>query len=415
MRVVLVAPYLPHRRIAHGGGVATYQFARHLARRHDLRVVCFQRGHEAGAEEDLRAEGIEVAGVPYGSAEDRGLALLSTAVDRATLKVRARLTGEPWVMLKYDRPAMHQAVRDAIDAHEAEVVIVEYTFLATYAKTAREHFAARGRPGHVVLNTHEAGTLARLRRALDADAPDRRGAARELMEWGRAELRGLEWADTVTCVSKQDQQFFFSLTGLAHLRWMPLGVAAEACPAVVPAPAGPPRLLFVGAFHHTPNRDALEVLLQTILPRVRDAHPDTILDVVGPAMPDALARKAAAAGEGVRVHGFVEDLEPFYRDAWIFTAPLFSGGGIKIKVLEAAARGCAVVTTPIGMDGIELPEDAIWVEADAGATASRIVGLLDDPDALRVAGARAREGILARYEWTAIVDDLTAYLESQLP
>jgi len=412
MRIVLVAPYLPHRHIGHGGGVATYQFALHLARRHDLRVVCFQRGHESGAEEDLRSAGIAVDAVPYGSAEDRGLALLATAMDRATLAVRARLTGNPWVLLKYDRPAMHDAVRAAIDAHDADAVIVEYTFLATYAKTARETFAARGRPGHVVLNTHDAGTLARLRRALHSEGGARRAAARELLDWGRAELRGLAWCDTATCVSRQDQQFFFSLTGFPHLRWMPLGVAREACPAVVPASSPTPRLLFVGAFHHRPNRDALEILLSDILPAVRRARPDVVLDVVGPAMPDPLARRAAALGDAVSVHGFVEDLEPFYRDAWIFTAPLFSGGGIKIKILEAAARGCAVVTTPIGMDGIELSADAVWVEGDAAATAQRIASLLGEPDRLRAAGARAREQILARYEWTAIVDDLTAHLES---
>jgi glycosyltransferase involved in cell wall biosynthesis len=95
-------------------------------------------------------------------------------------------------------------------------------------------------------------------------------------------------------------------------------------------------------------------------------------------------------------------------------APLAEGGGIKIKILEAMARGIPVVTTAIGAEGIvDSAEDALTV-ANADATfAEATIQILAEPEAAQRRAARARRIIENRFSWSAITERLTSLYEGR--
>jgi glycosyltransferase involved in cell wall biosynthesis len=114
--------------------------------------------------------------------------------------------------------------------------------------------------------------------------------------------------------------------------------------------------------------------------------------------------------ERVRGHGFVEDLEEFYRRGTLFVAPLPEGGGIKIKILEAMARGIPVVTTPVGAEGIVAPRDeAAWIVAPDDRFHEAVLTALDDPEEAVLRASRARRIMEERFSWRGIVDRLTEH------
>jgi glycosyltransferase involved in cell wall biosynthesis len=77
--------------------------------------------------------------------------------------------------------------------------------------------------------------------------------------------------------------------------------------------------------------------------------------------------------------GFVDDVRPFVQNAHVYVIPLRVGGGTRIKVFEAMAMGCPVVSTRIGVEGLPVEHDRHYLEADSGdAMAVAILSLLDD-------------------------------------
>jgi glycosyltransferase involved in cell wall biosynthesis len=220
----------------------------------------------------------------------------------------------------------------------------------------------------------------------------------------------VHWADTVGCVTEGDRRVLEAMTAATNLVTLPLGTEVEAFAPVGPGhTTHPPRLLFVGSFAHPPNAEGAERFLTEVLPRIRARHPEVVTEIVGANPPEALRRRADGR---VELPGFVDDLDAVFRRAHVFVAPLYSGGGIKIKVLEAMGRGAAIVTTPIGAEGIDPDGAACRVAEDSAAFAGAVSDLLDDPGARSDLGRRARAHVEAHYSWPAIVQRLEERVQS---
>jgi glycosyltransferase involved in cell wall biosynthesis len=107
--------------------------------------------------------------------------------------------------------------------------------------------------------------------------------------------------------------------------------------------------------------------------------------------------------------GFVADLTPLFRESHLFVAPLPEGGGIKIKILEAMARGIPVVTTPVGAEGICAPEDDAMIIAPCDDQfAAACLEAVRNQETGRARAQRARKLMEDRFSWAGIIARLTA-------
>ena len=107
-------------------------------------------------------------------------------------------------------------------------------------------------------------------------------------------------------------------------------------------------LLFVGNYLHQPNKKAAQLLVQQIFPKIKEKIPNAQLYLVGPNPPNL------EKIPGIKICGFVKNLNEYYNLADLFVAPLFTGGGLRVKIIEALAMGKKVITTPLGKEGIDL-------------------------------------------------------------
>lgn len=146
-----------------------------------------------------------------------------------------------------------------------------------------------------------------------------------------------------------------------------------------------PVIVLVASLRYEVNRAAVSYFLREIWPRIHRARLDSRVRIVGAGMPDGL-RSAWRQIPGVEVLGFVEDLTGIY-DRCLFTvAPIFHGGGTKIKVLESLAYRRACVTTRHVHRGFEEaldPDVALTVAESPDDFVAGCIRLLDEPDAAR--------------------------------
>ena len=142
-----------------------------------------------------------------------------------------------------------------------------------------------------------------------------------------------------------------------------------------------PSVLLVCNFAYEPNIDAALYFSNCIFPLVLNQVPDAILYLVGkspPAEVFSLTRTCNKTSH-IEVTGFVESLNPYYRDAKVVVCPLRIGGGIKVKILEALKAGKAIVSTSVGAQGLNINNRAICVCDEVSDFASNVIRLLVNP------------------------------------
>lgn len=220
----------------------------------------------------------------------------------------------------------------------------------------------------------------------------------ELAAWGRVR--------TVGAVTDEDTATIRAAVPNADVRCLPNGAdhLGGAPDTLDVARRGSARLLFVAAFGYSPNVHAARLLLANVFPKILRRCPDTTLAMVGSNPPGWLV-EAGRCEPRLTVTGWVPDVSPWLDAAEVVICPLTVGGGIKIKVMEALARGCAVVATPIALQGLRhLPPGAVVECADSTALADACVRLLRSPQ--RRDAQRARAAQAARYlpSWDLAAD-----------
>jgi glycosyltransferase involved in cell wall biosynthesis len=258
--------------------------------------------------------------------------------------------------------------------------------------------------GHYLLDLLPASKLARtvlvehnveselLRQQAETTAIPSHQEAEMLAEVRRRERRAWTAAARVAALTVEDCARIRQAAPAAAVRCSPNG--ADHLPPLGAVPVPPnwlrePRLLFVANFAYPPNQDAALWAIREILPRVVAVVPTVRLALAGPDLTGE-ALDAALGSPAVDVLGWVPRVEEQLDRADVVVCPLRIGGGVNVKVLEAARRGCAVVTTPIGVEGLPATlREAIAVAPDAEGLAQHTARLLSDP-ALR---ARVRASI----------------------
>ena len=236
-------------------------------------------------------------------------------------------------------------------------------------------------------------------------AEERRGLKgiylrREAKLLARVEQHIARNADIVLTVSREEQNTFQEL-GNREVRLVPNGVD---CSAYQAQPTGrlhdTPMLLYVGALSWQPNATAARFLAREVLPAVQRRFPSARLQLVG-RRPDSSVL-ALRELPGVEVCANVPDVGTYLERATLLTVPLDSGGGTRLKILEAFAAGLPVVSTPIGCEGIDANHgEHLWI-AERNRFADVICEALARPGISNRMAEQARELAWRRYDWSAI-------------
>jgi len=175
------------------------------------------------------------------------------------------------------------------------------------------------------------------------------------------------------------------------------------------SPAAQPTLLFLGTFTYLPNVRAVEYMLNAVWAHVLAAVPHARF-VVGGIEPQNIAHFASPPPQ-VEFAGYLPDLNAAYRDARAVVCPILSGGGTRVKIVEAAAHGRAIVSTTLGAEGLEFePKSEILIADTAEQFAALCVRVLQDHAYARQVGLAARAKAETVYDRASVVKQLASWV-----
>jgi glycosyltransferase involved in cell wall biosynthesis len=171
--------------------------------------------------------------------------------------------------------------------------------------------------------------------------------------------------------------------------------------------SGSCNIMTLGTLHYPPNADGIRWFIQEVFPLVRQQIPDATLTVVGKNPPHDLLQLASQAPQSITFTGYVPDLTPYFEQAALMVVPVRSGGGMRVRILEGFARAMPVVTTTIGLEGIDArPNQDVWVQDTADGFAQAVVKLIKDEDRQAELGINGRRLVERKYDWKVALEEL---------
>ena len=378
MRLLFLTETVPFP-LDSGGRIKTFHTLRILAREHEVHCHAFIREEaQRRYEEDLR-----------------------TCCDRLTLYLKPRsalgearawligyATGTPFLVRRHFDRAVLAELRSVVRRDAFDAVYCDHLSMLEYGRRLNLP---------IIYDAHNVEFEIIRRHAATLPFSAIRGFAE--LEWRM--LRRYEQALFPQCsliysVSDIDAESIRRFGGeRSSVAVVPISVDVQGVTQVSPTDAGH-ELLFVGGLHWPPNADAVDYFLAEIFPIVRSRIPDAHLTVVG--RTDVPGQRRLRSVRGVTFAGHVPDIELFFQRSRAMVVPLRSGSGMRVKILDALARGMPTVTTAVGCEGIDATSGRHLLIADTPAAfAADVVRALTD-DALALSLSRnSRELVETKY------------------
>lgn len=394
-RILFLTPQLPYPP-QQGTAIRNYNLIAQVARQHEVHVLSFvdpqSPAMDAGPLRDICAS-LNTLPTPQRSNLHRlRTVLLSPLPDLAYRLSSAAFQHKLATLLRETRP---------------DVLQIEGLELAQYGLWAGGKAATL-----LVFDAHNAEYLLQ-QRIFETDARHPRrwlGALYSWLQWHklrRYEALVCRQAGRVIACSPADADALSRLVpGLSPII-VPNGVDTQAYrPGVVaPAALSNQTLVFTGKMDFRPNVDAMLWFCSEVLPLIQVRCPEAHLYIVGKNPHPRLA--PLTHQKGVTLTGYVADVRPYIAAAAIYVVPLLTGGGTRLKVLEAMAMGKAIVSTTLGCEGIPAAAGQEVILADTAVDmAAQVLALLSNEAQRARLGRAARAFVERHFDWQTVTRPL---------
>jgi glycosyltransferase involved in cell wall biosynthesis len=394
LRVLYASWEVPCLR--HGGGVWMTGLLKELSQRHEITVVYPYSVHEEGWVEDIRPFAKKVIGVR----KDRQKPI-SYHEDSQILDYLYR---------EYV-PELSKAIESELCSGRYDIVDYQYTAMFPYISAC---------PVPRVLTVFEeqfSAWLANFSKESATHAEKLRRLDRLLRIFYLSAVALPRTFPHLIAVTREDAAILRRFQNASRLHINSIGVDLERFKAPVEnaLTSDAARIVFLGNYNHPPSVDAARYIAEEVFPQLKQRREDAELAIVG-AFPTPELEELGQR-DGIRVTGFVDDHRPYLWQASAFVAPIFTGAGMRVKVLEAMACGTPVVATALAMQGIGAVDGEHFFRAE---NAEEFIGAsrrcIESPNDAREVGRRGRELIAESYSsgsmarereaiWQHVIDD----------
>lgn len=409
MKILVITPYLPYPNAPSGGASVLFTLLEALSQQHKLYLATMYEPDEAAqlgqiskwAELVVAVEKVESSDQrqpPLAIREPhQSVWALSKLILSALGQYGASFLGV-YARPKPDQMRFWQALTPVIVQLQPDVIQLEYGhFCRLFARRLK-------RFGTVVGAAHDVEFKPARRYAERARGWQRWGYWLRFVALRQAELAAYRHLSKVYTLSACDAAVLKSAGVRSEVGVRPAGVRFGPMPDF--AQRREKQLLFVGAMHRPENIEAVRFLRFEVMPRVWQVCKDAELHIVGKGAPVEV--QSWAAGVPVTFHGYQSELQAMYAKATIALVPIFVGGGVIVKLLEALASGTPTVATPVANEGIGAPEGkALLLAQSAEEFSQSILTLLHNPRMRQALSQSAREFAEAQFQIERIAQTLT--------
>ena len=317
------------------------------------------------------------------------------------------VTGDSYNISRFYSIDFDRILIEVLRERVFDLVIFESLFTAPYLRTVRNYC-----DGIVLLRAHNVEHRIWQHLAKETKPLTKRiylsWLADKLKEY---EINAMHDFDCIAAISEDDKKNFQEMGCSVPIQVVPFGLDASELP---PAQHGPVSHVFhLGAMDWRPNIQGLEWFTNQIWPLVVERVPKARLHLAGRNFHEHSPWQEIP---NVDVKGEVDDAWDMMTSDGIMIIPLLSGSGMRIKAIEAMAGGRPIVSTSIGVEGIQGTNGKHYHIADTpDAFASRIIELLSNPKEAEAMGERSRAFVMDQFENQSLVTKMMRELqESQV-
>ena len=310
----------------------------------------------------------------------------------------------PLPVLNYTSAEMVTALSESLSSNRYDLIHLDSIHMMGCLERIT---AALGSKPLVVYDWHNIESEIMRRYGLTASSPLHRFyAALTARKLERLEHSILTTALGHIVCSDREQQQLLNLAPRARIAVLNNGVDtgyfSEPAPEVIRN-----RIVFVGSMNYRPNIEAAVAFTNAVWPKLRERLPGCCLTLVG-AKPDA-AVLALRQVDGVEVTGTVPDVRPYYQAALAAIVPLRTGGGTRLKILEAMAAGVPVVSSEMGIEGLGVESGKNILLAhpdDREAWIRALTDLAESELRRRALAVAAKQLVEQHYDWKMLGQSL---------
>jgi len=313
---------------------------------------------------------------------------------------------EPYIALRFNIKAFRITLTTLLQEEAFDIIQLEGPYPGLYLDLIRKKSDAR-----ISLRAHNVEHLIWERKALNETSALKRWYLMNMAQrLKRYELEVAQQADALIPISEQDAAYFREHGLHKPLLTIPAGLSLVNYPQTE-LPAGP-SIFFIGALDWLPNLEGLVWFLRNVFNLLLSELPELRFHVAGRNAPAHFEKELKHPN--ITYHGEVEDALTFIQSYRVMVAPLLTGSGIRIKILEGMALGRPVVTTSAGIEGIPaVIHPYAVVEDDPKMFSSQLVKLLTDTQEAEHPLSEAREFIGLYFDTFELSSRLSQFYKTE--
>jgi len=417
LRILFLTQIIPYPPDA-GPKVKTWHVIRYLAERdHQIILASFVRQEEIRHVPKLREVCADVITVP----------LKRSRLTDMGYWLRSQMTGRPFLIERDDRAAMRRVIREQLANGDIDCIHADQLGMCQFALEALKQplyptatlGESAGNDDHrhpkLIFDAHNAVWTIVGRLAPNMPAIMRPLLKLEAHRVKRYEGRMVASFDRTLAVTEVDKQALLQAAGEAGLdpgqrqekiAVIPIAVNTQQLSPVTRQP-GSQNILTLGTLHYPPNADGIRWFLREVFPLIQQSQPGASLTIIGKNPPEDFIEFAEHSEGRIRVTGYVPELAPYLQKAAVMVVPVRAGSGLRVRILEAFARGMPVVTTSVGLEGIDArPGVDVLVEDDPQHFAAAGIEVIRNSELqtrLAINGRRLAESY---YDWQVVLQRL---------
>jgi polysaccharide biosynthesis protein PslH len=403
-----IVPYPPNS----GPKVKTWNVLRYLSQRgHHVTLVSFVRPEEEMYIPALKATCDAVHTVPIHR---------SRATDIGYM-VRSYITGQPFLVERDNLVPMQKLVNELLSKADFDFIHADQLTMLQFS--LRGVTRSRGAKPKVIFDAHNA-VWTILERMQDNASwflkPILGVEVRRVKHYEGKLLTSVDHVLAVTEVDRDGLELAFKdlkvsvNERVAPISVVPIAIDTQQLQPIQRRP-GSKNILTLGTLHYPPNADGIRWFINKVFPLISQRVPDIELTIIGKNPPADFLDLAVRHPDAIKVTGYVPDLVPYLEESSLMVVPVRAGGGMRVRILEAFAYAMPVVTTTVGLEGIQAEPGKDVLVADSPADfADSVIRLLHD-DALQIQLSRnGRRLAEIKYDWKVTLKGLDRVYE-QLP
>jgi len=310
-------------------------------------------------------------------------------------------SNQSYNITRFDVPEYHQLLKDLLQSQTFDVIIFESLFMAPYLKTVRQYSKVP-----CVLREHNVEYKIWETLSQTASNPIKKIYLNILAKRLKAyETTMLNQFDGLTTVTANDAEQLKAMGCIKPMEVAPFGIFLETN-IHSKQPSNTPKFFHLGSMEWLPNQQAMEWFLENVWPILSQKYPQAVFYLAGRGMPSHFNKYA---NQQVVITGEVEDAGLFMEDKDVMVVPLFSGSGIRVKILEGMAMQKAVITTSLGVQGIDAKNGKQVLVANDVNQFIEAAELMMNTNFAHQMGQEAAKLIANQYDINKIVQRLLLY------